>query len=297
MLELLKLRFGEGALQASEVMLRDVEESGVLDRAIREKQGLFSTEGQHPNSTQADPTLNTEIHAKILSRLFWPQLHEESFQLPPKIVEMQTRYEQGFEAVKPSRKLAWLNLIGQVTVELELDDRRIVEEVTTWQASVIHAFQDLPASGPSQGSRKVDELVEQLAMDEQLVRSALRFWASKRALHETSKDTFTVLESLDQTDANLHGSASAGTGTQGEDMQSLKSAEEVAAAKMKGYLPFIVGMLTNGGPMPLPQIATMLKFAVAGGFPFSEKELREYLNMIVQDGPLDFAGGRYKIKS
>ncbi|KAI9882483.1 MAG: hypothetical protein M1823_005772 [Watsoniomyces obsoletus] len=299
-LELLKLRFGEGSLQASEVMLRDVEVSGALDRTIREKQGLVSKESHPPGRIQADPTqptLDTQIHAKILSRLFWPQLHEEGFTLPSKILQMQQRYEQGFEAVKPSRKLTWLNLLGQVTVELELDDRRIVEEVTTWQASVIYAFQDLPASESGPGSRTVDELVMQLSMDEHLVRSALRFWASKRALREVSQDAFRVLESLDDTDAELHGVAPAGTGSHGEEMQLTKSAEEVAAAKMKGYLPFIVGMLTNGGPMPLQQIATMLKFAVAGGFPFSDDELRDYLRMMVQDGPLDFVNGRYKIRS
>ena len=53
-------------------------------------------------------------------------------------------------------------------------------------------------------------------------------------------------------------------------------------------------MLTNQGAMPLPRIVMMLKFAVPGGFPFSNEELKEYLGRKVQEGEVELAGGVYK---
>lgn len=292
-------------------MLRDVQESRVLDRNIREDQDfpLQNSARRGPtDGAQREQSLGPQLHAKILSRLFWPQLHEESFALPEEIAALQGRFERGFENLKPSRKLTWLYALGQVTVELELDDRTVLEEVTTWQASVIHAFHDPTAEPQSrQTTRTVMQLVDTLKMDESLVRNGLRFWAAKRVLFEVTKDAFAVLERLDQAkggsedgNSGVPGEGAVAFGVsgdvQGEDIALFRSGEDVAKEKLQMYWQFIVGMLTNGGPMPLPQIAMMLNFAVAGGFPHGEEELREYLNVMVQESRLEFLGGRYKIK-
>lgn len=309
-LELLKVRFGEGSLQASEVMLRDVHESRILDRNIHEDQDVPEKEIAqswpvgHLQPAQQRPT--PHLHAKVLSRFFWPQLHEESFTLPAAIVELQKRFETGFENMKPERKLTWLNALGQVTVDLELADRNVTEEVTPWQASVIHAFHE-PEAAPApaaQQARTVAQLMTALQMQENLVRSALRFWVSKTVLHEVDKDSFAVLERLDQAGDVVKGAAQVNAtnldvsgDAQASEMQSFKSAEDVASSQLKVYWQFIVGMLTNGGPMPLSQIATMLKFAVAGRFPFGDGELREYLSTMVREGKLDLTGEKYKIRT
>jgi anaphase-promoting complex subunit 2 len=66
--------------------------------------------------------------------------------------------------------------------------------------------------------------------------------------------------------------------------------------KMNVHWQFIVGMLTNQGPMPLARIIMMLKIAVPGGFPFSDEELREFLGGMVSKGKLEIVnGGNYKI--
>ncbi|KAI9701929.1 MAG: hypothetical protein M1836_001273 [Candelina mexicana] len=302
-LELLKLRFGEAPLQACEVMLRDVQDSKRADMIIRTDQNLHLS-ACIPSSTDTcldpRPSQVADLHAKILSRLFWPSLHEETFSIPPEIASLQERYEKGFETLKQSRKLTWLNALGQVTVELDLEDRVVTEEVHTWQASVIYAFQDPDAMPGTQITKEVSELMEQLDMDETLVRNALTFWVGKLVLKEIGTDSFTVLEILDEDSPSGADNAQAAVAAAAEAETSaavpaVRSAEDVAMEKMRVYWEFVKGMLTNQGPMGLQRIIMMLKFAVPGGFPFADEELREFLTRMVNEGALEVKGGDYKI--
>lgn len=284
-------------------MLRDVLDSKRVDAVIRADQNLhlnklhLSKPATHlsPQTPHAP-----ELHAKILSRLFWPSLHEETFAVPLEISELQERYERGFETLKQSRKLTWLPALGQVTVELDLQDRVVTEEVQTWHASVIYAFQDPDASEGTEVKRTVAKLVGQLNMAESLVRNALTFWVGKLVLKEVEKDTFKVLETIDQDESGKEiaeaAVAAAAEAEASSAMTALRSNEEVQMENMKVYWQFIVGMLTNQGAMPLQGIIMMLKMAVPGGFPFSTEELREFLSLMVNDGKLEVSGGNYKIK-
>ncbi|KAJ5214916.1 hypothetical protein N7468_010595 [Penicillium chermesinum] len=278
-LELLKVRFGDSALQACEVMLRDIYDSRRVDGVL---------------------------HAKILSRFFWPEIQDQEFKIPDEIQSIQDRYSAGFEAIKQSRKLTWRNGLGQVTVELELEDRSFLEEVTTWQATVIHAFQ----SSDESTTKTVEDLTEELEMAAPLVRSACLFWVSKRILAEIKRDCFRVLETLPSEDEqHVAGPGSAEDENSVDDAANAAAAAEAAAAaaaketaeaaameKMNLYWQFIVGMLTNQGAMPLQRIVMMLKIVVPGGFPFSNEELREFLAGMVTRGKLEIvSGGSYKL--
>ena len=297
-LELLKLRFGEAPLQGCEVMLKDVLDSRRIDALIHREQELLQ-----PNVGTTSP----DIHTKILSRLFWPSLNTESFAIPPGISALQERYSVDFEKVKPSRKLTWLPALGQVTVQLELEDRRVEESVQTWQASVIYAFQDDSADHrKTPVSRNVDELAEKLAMDPSLVQNALTFWVGKLVLTQASPDTYTVLERLPHTSSSMTSpaqahlvaaaaSASAASASAASATSAVKSEQEVNLEKMNIFWQFIVGMLTNQGAMPLQRIIMMLKFAVPGGFPFGNEELKGFLGRKVEEGKVEFTGGSYKI--
>lgn len=292
-LELLKLRFGEAALQACEVMLRDILDSRRVDTFIHKDKELNLNDESTP-----------ELHTRILSHLFWPSLHSETFFIPPEVESLQSRYSTGFESLKQSRKLTWLHALGQVTVTLDLEDRTVTEEVQTWQASVIYAFQPSPSEDSSIPiSRTYDDLVETLQMTSSLLHRALTFWIGKLVLKQTSASplTYTVLETLSDEDAAHPGTTSAAIAAAAETATSaaapaVLSEHEVAQEKMEVYWQYVVGMLTNGGPMPLQQIVMMLKLTVPGGFPFGNEELKEYLENGVKEGKLDFAGGNYKIK-
>ncbi|KAJ5670057.1 uncharacterized protein N7477_005420 [Penicillium maclennaniae] len=278
-LELLKVRFGDSALQACEVMLKDISDSRRVDTSVRKDQGL-SKPPSRMNTKR--PTVHMpELHAKILSRFFWPEIQDQEFKVPDEIAYLQHRYSTGFESLKQSRKLTWRNGLGQVTVELELGDRTFVDEVSTWQATVIYAFQ----SDDEETTRSVTDLASELDMAPALVLSACLFWVSKRILMETSRDTFRVLEYLPTE-----------TETQEDSADVPKTAEAVAMEKMNLYWQFIVGMLTNQGAMPLQRIVMMLKIVVPGGFPFSNEELREFLAGMVSKGKVEIvSGGNYKL--
>lgn len=300
-LELLKIRFGDSALQACEVMLKDISDSRRLDLTVRNDQILSGYRKQAGVG---------KLHAKVLSRFFWPEFQEQEFKVPDEITKLQERYATCFEKRKDSRKLKWRNGLGQVTVELELENHTFTDEVTTWQATVIYAFQS-DSSEPA--TRTIPELAEELEMTVPLVRSACLFWVSKRILTEVHRDTFRVLEILPTEDEEHHahgtGDYSDGSDSEAGDTANAAAAAEAAAAaaakesteaaameKMNVHWQFIVGMLTNQGPMALNRIVMMLKIAVPGGFPFSNEELREFLSGMVSKGKLEIVnGGNYKI--
>lgn len=299
-LELLKVRFGDSALQACEVMLKDISDSRRLDLTVGHDQGLFSDRKQKGGVGN--------LHAKILSRFFWPEFQEQEFKVPDEIIKMQEQYAAIFEKRKDSRKLLWRNALGQVTVELELENHTFKDEVTTWQATVIYAFQ---SDSDEPATRTISQLVDELEMTSALVRSACLFWVSKRILVEVQRDTFRVLEVLpsedeghahtgdltDASDSEARDTANAAAAAEAAAAAAAKeSAEAAAMEKMNVHWQFIVGMLTNQGPMPLARIVMMLKIAVPGGFPFSNEELREFLGGMVSKGKLEIVnGGNYKI--
>ena len=292
-LELLKLRFGEAALQACEVMLRDILDSRRVDTVIRHDQKL---DGQ--KSTESWP----ELHTRILSHLFWPSLRSESFFIPPEIASIQSRYATGFETLKQSRKLTWLHALGQVTVTLELSDRTITEEVHTWQASVIHAFQDPPDPSPTPSTTKtVQQLTQELTMSDALVRNALTFWTGKLVLREAAPDTFQVLETLSEAEADAASgiaqvaAADAATASAQAPTVLADNSDAASKEKMAVFWQYVVAMLTNQGPMPLQQIVAFLGVFVPGGFPFGNEVMKEFLDGMVEEGKLEVAGGNYKI--
>ncbi|KAJ5762110.1 uncharacterized protein N7511_005492 [Penicillium nucicola] len=309
-LELLKVRFGDSALQACEVMLRDISDSRRLNISVQKQSHTKPRSAAMANRVvQPD---DTELHAKILSRFFWPEMQEQEFKVPEEIVKLQESYATGFETLKASRKLKWRNGLGQVRVELELENHSFAGEVTTWQATVIYAFNSDTDTGSNEpATRTITELSDTLSMTPALVRSACLFWVSKRILTEPHRDTFRVLEILPSEDEVLASATSGAEGTADEDADGAnaavaaeaaaaaaakESAEAAAMEKMNLHWQFIVGMLTNQGAMPLQNIVMMLKIVVPGGFPFSNEELREFLGGMVSKGKLEVvSGGSYKI--
>ena len=301
-LELLKQRFGEAALQACEVMLRDILDSRRVDTFIHKDKELGLNDESGP-----------QLHTRILSHLFWPSLHTETFSIPPEVRSLQSRYSTGFEHLKQSRKLTWLDALGQVTVTLELQDRTVTEEVQTWQASVIYAFQPSSPSEAADSSstnpitRTFADLASTLQMADSLLHNALTFWIGKLVLKQTATSpiaAYTVLESLADEDAThpdttttaAIAAAAAAAESAATAGPAVLNEHDLVREKMTVYWQYVVGMLTNGGPMPLAQIVMMLKLAVPGGFPFGDEELKSFLEGEVHEGKLDFVAGVYRIR-
>ncbi|KAJ5721004.1 uncharacterized protein N7483_008938 [Penicillium malachiteum] len=297
-LELLKVRFGDSALQACEVMLRDISDSRRVDAVVRNDQG-FSKQPQRMTlkSVALRPIPKPgipELHTKILSRFFWPELQDQEFKVPAEIFSMQEKYSAGFETLKQSRKLTWRNGLGQVTVELELSDRSFTDEVTTWQATVIYAFQEDGDSGEPV-VKTVDELAQSLEMA--VPSSAARVYSGSTLPTEDDHGAGANAGSETGDDNSVGDAADAAAAAEAAAAAAVKETTEAAAMeKMNLHWQFIVGMLTNQGAMPLQRIVMMLKIVVPGGFPFSNEELREFLAGMVTRGKLEIvSGGNYKL--
>jgi anaphase-promoting complex subunit 2 len=292
-------------------MLKDIQDSGRVNGVVRRNQNLDPSE-EEINAARVNPEMLDEVvdpegllkpslHAKILSRLYWPQLQDENYQVPEIITQLQKKYEKGFESLKAARKLTWLQALGQATVELDLEDRTVTEEVHTWQATVIWAFQ---SHGPGNTivKRTVQDLVHDLEMEEMLVRNALKFWVKKLVLHEVSPNTFAVMETLNQEDhlrSKAQAAVSSVPGGNDESIDDIGIAanEGIGEEKLGMYWQFIQGMLTNSSPtMALQQIAMMLKMLIVDGFPYSNEELQEFLGRKVAEGSLELVGGKYRLK-
>lgn len=317
-LNLLKKRFGEAALQNCDVMIRDIQDSRRLDGAIRKVQGVKdgSEQPRAPPAPAATPTnpktrsraaapsaaaspptsAEAPYHARILSRLFWPNLEREHFLLPAPVQAQQKHYELGYEHLKASRKLTWLNQLGQATVELEFQDRTVTVDCKTYEATVIYAFQ-LPADSSSPARRTVAELEEQLQMDDDLISSALAFWVSKGVLARRG-DVYAVLETASSSDqpSSPHPPPPSSPEAAGPPAAPAVAVDEKEAARRAMYWQYIRGMLTNAAAsMPLGQMAMMMKMLIADGFPWSNEELQEFLDEKVGEGELEIVGGKYRL--
>ncbi|KAI1344620.1 Cullin family protein [Xylariaceae sp. FL0016] len=284
-LGLLKKRFGESPMQACDVMIKDIQDSRRLDGVIH--RGAIN----HPEKVNRDWT----IHARILSRLYWPEVGEERFLLPSTVIDMQKMYETIFERLKPSRKMKWLNHLGHATVELELEDRTIVEEVHTYEAAVINLF-----SEENSPAWTFEDLWMKLEMDEDLLMAALESWEKKRVLRKLGDGRYIVIEQLtdaEQQDALLAPSVAPADESSATPRKAKSGISEKEKEKRAVYWQFIVGMLTNSmSQMPLGQISMMMKMLIADGFPWSNEELQEFLGEKVAEGELELNGGKYKLK-
>jgi anaphase-promoting complex subunit 2 len=293
-LGLLKKRFGENALQSCDVMIKDIQDSKRVDAILRKTLERGSRE----------KTDGLSYHSKILSRLFWPSLSKNPFVVPAPIAKVQGQYEAGFEQLKSSRKLNWLDNLGTATVHLELEDRSVEIECKAYEAAVIYAFQNDEEAGTGQQApkqRNFNDLWESLMMDEDLLELALKFWVSKRILRDVGDQNYVVLEKLDDATnpAEAAGQGELADGGMDSGQPSPKKPKSLDAAEKERrtiYWQFIVGMLTNSAPaMPLGQISMMMKMLIADGCPWSNEELQEFLGEKIAEEQLELVGGKYRL--
>jgi anaphase-promoting complex subunit 2 len=229
-------------------------------------------------------------------------LPNDSFKVPAPIAAVQEQYATGFEQLKSSRKLTWLDQLGMATVKLELDDRVIDVECKTYEAAVIYAFQGDDDASSIPQKRTFDEIWQELMIDEDLLTESLAFWSSKRVLRDIGDHTYIVLERLDDEDGNMGGGnvdedvdAAAGEiGPAGSPRKPKVDPKELERRIV--YWQFIVGMLTNSSAaMPLGQILMTLKMLIADGCPWSNEELQEFLGEKVAEDGLELVGGKYRL--
>ncbi|XP_076171887.1 anaphase promoting complex subunit morula [Ptiloglossa arizonensis] len=274
-LELLKRRFGENQLHYCEVMLKDVYDSKRIDGHIQSDTSYILKKEQFPTS------------ALILSAQFWPPFKENWKLELPKFVQNQLhKYVNAFETLKGNRTLCWKPHLGNVTLEIELKDRKLDINVTPIHATIILHFQD-------KKEWTLEELAEVMHAPATVLRRKITFWVSQGLLKESSNDVFVLQEESTTKNRSLSDIV------EEEEVESaMASASDQREEELQVFWSYIVGMLTNLDSMPLERIHQMLKMFASQGPGAMEcglPELRQFLDRKVREHQLLFSGGLYRL--
>ncbi|CAE6344053.1 unnamed protein product [Rhizoctonia solani] len=266
--EILKLRFGEAALQLCDVMLRDVTDSRRVDKHLAGR-------------------LETPLHTTIISHLFWPNLQSTSFKMPGQFQKMQEAFENEYNEHKAGKKLRWMNNLGTVALDVELEDRVVNADATPLEAAVVELFSEQNIWG-------IDDLSGKLGINDSApIRAALMFWTSNGVLKPLEDSKYELLERLEAEESvarrpilNLQTSAEATSGPTVEDMAQ-------QAAQMEIFWNFTKGILTNLGAMPIDRIQAML--CLAPNYNKSKEQLAEFLEAARAKGLVEYNDGTWKL--
>ncbi|KAG2066301.1 hypothetical protein BDR04DRAFT_1130046 [Suillus decipiens] len=256
--EILKIRFGEAALQVCEVMLRDMTDSRRID--------------QHVQSQNV-----SSMHPTIISRHFWPALESSDMVMPGQFQTLQEQYAKEFSVFKPDKVLRWLPHLGRVHLQLELEDRTLEADVPPLEAAFIELFSEKDVW-------TVDELVLRSgSVNRNAAVKALVTWVDMHVLKEDSEGVFRLLSVAEVPTA----------GTEAGELPPVMSVQQQQAEQMKMYWKFIEGMLTNLGSLPLDRIQSMLKFAP--GYDRTVEQLGGFMEAARREGLVNVKDGMWRL--
>ncbi|KIO06137.1 hypothetical protein M404DRAFT_946866 [Pisolithus tinctorius Marx 270] len=279
--EILKIRFGEPALQVCEVMLRDMTDSRRIDQHVQ---------SQKPSV----------MHPTIISRHFWPALEASDMVMPGQFHDLQEQYAKEFSAFKPDKVIRWHPHLGRIQLELELDDRTVEADVPPLEAAFIELFSE-------KDTWTVDELIERVGtVTRSAALKALGTWVDMRLLKEDSENVFRLLSvaedvtevappKLGMTSLRIYLLCSRYVipAVGGEDLPPVISVQQQQAEQMRVYWKFIEGMLTNLGPLGLDRIQAMLK--LARGYDRTIEQLGSFMEAAKREGLVTVKDGLWKL--
>ncbi|PPR07923.1 hypothetical protein CVT24_000903 [Panaeolus cyanescens] len=268
-IEILKIRFGEAALQVCEVMLRDMTDSKRIDGHVQSQKSSI-------------------VHPTIISRHFWPSLETSDMVMPGQFQKLQEEYSQEFNVFKPDKKLKWIPHLGTVNLHLELEDRILELDVPPLEAAFIELFSE-------KDTWLLDDLISAVGkVDRSAALKALATWIDHGVIKEDPENTFILLEHAEQS-----GGAAAARGTARlaevvPDNPPMSAAQQQQAEQMRVYWKFIEGMLTNLGTLPIDRIQAMLRFAP--GYNQSVEQLSLFMEAAKREGLVDVKDGMWKLR-
>lgn len=271
--ELLKLRFGENEMHNCEVMLKDIQDSKRLINLVRSKSKYLAN-----------------FQASVVSYLFWPFSESlikdtKDVVLPDSLNKTFTEFEGQFADVKRSRKVKWLHNYGKVDLTVTVNGEAIDVSATCYQAIVLHYFLE-------KQEWNIDELVDKMNTTKQVLIHNINFWISMNVLYLKSHDVVSLNNQND-----VHNDETDSDDLKLEADNNDCGDENSVPDGMQVYWQFIVGMLTNLGPLASSRIQTMLSmFVQTPKYEKTENDLKKFLNQMVHEDKLEFVGGEYKLK-
>ena len=224
---ILKKRFGEKNMGKCDVMLGDVTESRRIDSEVHQRRR------QVPSGSAVEGMVS-RLHPLIVSRQFWPEHTTKpgssaggaaapaatvpagaagsvaEFTLPPLFHHAQEEYGKTYSQTKAMRKLHWLNHLGTVELDVELDSGESISvECSLIQASTLEVISRVKSrpieananAGGAAGANVVTltDVMEELNLQrEKDGRDALEFWVHVGLLKPVPgvADAFIVQSSL-----------------------------------------------------------------------------------------------------
>lgn len=195
---MLKIRFGETALQVCDVMLKDMADSKRIDdhvhgdisvsrRVLARPRGssiVIGTSVGYLENVLAECAvfISASYSEARTVRIMYTSLH-----ILMLIIRAAKEYEAAFHHFKPDKHLRWLQHLGTVTISLEMSDRIVEVEATTLQASTVELFE-----GKTEWT--IVDLCEALGVkEESVVRAGLTFWVGEGVLREQG-DVWVLIE-------------------------------------------------------------------------------------------------------
>ncbi|KAJ3416285.1 hypothetical protein HDV05_002225 [Chytridiales sp. JEL 0842] len=267
-LEMLKQFLPETKLNTIEVMIKDISDSKRIATNIKQL--------HYQNEEEI-------VTPKILSRLFWPNFSNESCVIPEELNRVLERYQTAYKTVKSARKLKWLLTYGSMDLELELQDRILSVTGTPLQCSVLFHF-------TNNDTWDVKELSKLMPIGNAVLERILLYWVQKGVLKKLPTNEYCVKERADDTEEHEDGAMDFE-----EESEQVQEAD--SSADMRVFWPFISGMLTNLGALPVERIQMMLtQFVQTPKYTKTTDELRRFLDRLVLEDALETHSFLYSIK-
>jgi anaphase-promoting complex subunit 2 len=267
-IELLKLKFGENSFQRAAIMLRDMMQSKRVNALIVPK--IANTEDTH---------INVPLSATVVSGLFWPAFKNETVALPEPVQRKLDAYCKEFETQKPSQKLYIKEHLGQVDLELEFLDGRVLDySVSPLLATIIFHFQEQP-------QWPLADLAAKLNIAPDLMRRRLAYWLNSGVVTEFEPDHFQLEENgpVEQVQFTSHDDEDGANGAQQQDEWT------------ETHENLILGMLTNLGEQSLDKIHSMMSLFVEE-YDKTTAQLANFLARLVQQEKIESSGAMYSLR-
>ena len=287
-LELLKIRFGEASLHKCEVMLKDVLDSKRINGNVKAPPAPGTPAARDTASTNI--LQNSPLDATIVSALFWPPFANEApdFKLPAEMKNMIDAYSKRYHHLKAPRQLMWRPTLGTVEVEVMRGELELQLSVSTMEAAVLSHFQRKDRWGQ-------DELAAEMGINRATLRRKAVVWINQGLLvEEKNEGPDGSSYRLTTGDDGRVAFGAAAADDEGGGGGAVASAEDQAAAGMKVYEQYVIGMLTNFPSLPPDRIHNMLKMFVQDPpYDRSLDQLEAFLGQLVAEDKLALEGNQY----
>lgn len=126
-------------MQKCEIMLNDLIDSKRSNGNIK----ATITQTSQAGSELGDNGVSMDVFdATIISSNFWPQIQDESPNIPGPVDQLLSDYAKRFNEINTPRKLLWKKSLGTVKLELQFEDRAVQFVVAPVHAAIIMQFQN-----------------------------------------------------------------------------------------------------------------------------------------------------------